>query len=126
MEFISLRAVELNTKRSSTAGKGKDCGSFLWSYAVALSLAACYSCGMLSQFIDKKLRGARYKLLKDGSYFGEIPGLKGVWADAKSLEDCRRQLQEVLEDWLVLKIHDGDAIPGFEMKIDQRELVKHA
>lgn len=59
---------------------------------------------MLSEFIAKKLREARYKLLKDGSYFGEILGLKGVWANAKNLEDCRKELQEVLEDWLLLKI----------------------
>lgn len=81
---------------------------------------------MLSEFIDKKLRIARYKLLKDGSYFGEIPGLRGVWANTKSLEDCRRQLQEVLEDWLVLKIRDGEKVSGFEFKADRRELVRHA
>ena len=57
---------------------------------------------MLSEFIAKKLKNARYKLLKDGSYFGEISGIKGVWANAKNLEDCRRELQEVLEDWLLL------------------------
>lgn len=55
---------------------------------------------------------AKYKLLKDGSYFGEIPGLSGVWANAKNLEVCRIQLQEVLEDWLVLKLRDNDRIPG--------------
>ncbi len=57
---------------------------------------------MLGQFIGKQLKKARYKLLKDGTYFGEIPGLSGVWADAKNLEDCRNELREVLEDWLLL------------------------
>ena len=38
---------------------------------------------MLSEFILKKLREARYKFLKDGSYFGEIASLRGVWANAK-------------------------------------------
>ena len=71
---------------------------------------------MLSQFIVKKLSGARYKLLKDGSYFGEIPGMRGVWANAKNLEVCRRDLQEVLEEWIILKVRDGDFIPGFQIK----------
>ena len=62
---------------------------------------------MLNQFIAKKLKAARYKILKDGSYFGEIPGLMGVWANAKNLEDCRRELGEVLEDWVFLQIRDG-------------------
>lgn len=81
---------------------------------------------MLSEYIAKKLKIARYKLLEDGSYFGVIPGIKGAWANAKNLEDCRKELQEVLEDWLFLKIRGGDKIPGFDIKIDRRELVKNA
>lgn len=79
---------------------------------------------MLSEFIDKKIKKAQYKLLKDRSYFGEIPGLKGVWANAKNLEDCREELQEVLEEWLLLKVRNKERIPGFSLKIDQRELVR--
>lgn len=81
---------------------------------------------MLNEFIAKKLREARYKLLKDGSYFGAIPGLKGVWADAKNLEDCRTELGEVLEDWLLLKVRDRERIPGFQIKIGCHETVKRA
>lgn len=71
---------------------------------------------MLTQFIVNKLYAARYKMLSDGTYFGEIPGLKGVWASAKNLEDCRAELQSVLEDWLVLKIAMGDKVPGLAVK----------
>ncbi|MBU1159965.1 type II toxin-antitoxin system HicB family antitoxin [Patescibacteria group bacterium] len=81
---------------------------------------------MLSEFLSKKLKNAQYKLLKDGSYFGEILGLRGVWANAKNLEDCRKELQEVLEDWFVLKVRNKEKIPGFTIKIDRRQLVKHA
>jgi len=80
---------------------------------------------MLSEYIAKKLKIARYKLLKDGTYFGEIPGLKGVWANAKNLEDCRKELQEVLEDWLLLKIRFGEKISGFKIQFDRRQLVKN-
>ena len=68
---------------------------------------------MLTDFIDKKLNTAKYKLLKDHTYFGEIPEIKGVWANAKNLEVCRKELQEVLEDWLVLSIKTDKKIPGF-------------
>ena len=81
---------------------------------------------MLSEFILKKLREARYKFLKDGSYFGEIVGLQGVWANANNLEDCRKELQEVLEDWLLLKVRDRENVPGFRLKIGKRELVNYA
>lgn len=76
---------------------------------------------MLTEFIYKNLKKARYKLLEDGAYFGEITGLKGVWASASNLEDCRQELQEVLEDWLLLKIKTGDRVPGFYIKAKQRQ-----
>lgn len=81
---------------------------------------------MLSEYIAKKLKVARYKLLKDGSYFGEIPGLRGVWANTKNLETCRKELQGVLEDWLLLKVRNRERIPGFAVKVDRRNLVGHA
>jgi len=66
---------------------------------------------MLTKYIFQKLNQAKYKIINDGSYFGEIPGLKGVWANEKSLENCRETLREVLEEWLILKLKDGDKIP---------------
>lgn len=72
---------------------------------------------MISEFIIRKLAAAHYKLLEDGSYFGEIPGLPGVWANAKNLEYCRAELQAVLEDWLILKLRDKDPIPGFPSSV---------
>ncbi len=81
---------------------------------------------MLSIFIEKWLKKAEYKILKDGTFFGEIPGLKGVWANAESLESCREQLQEVLEDWLVLKIRDQESIPGFKVNTRQKATVRYA
>lgn len=81
---------------------------------------------MLSEYILKKLKEARYKILKDRSYFGEIPGLKGVWANSKNLEGCRKELQEALEDWLLLKVRDREKIPGLDVRVDRRELAKHA
>lgn len=68
---------------------------------------------MLSDYISQKLAQARYKILDDGTYFGEIPRLQGVWASEKTLEKCRETLQEVLEEWLILKLREGDPIPDF-------------
>ncbi|MEX1254551.1 MAG: type II toxin-antitoxin system HicB family antitoxin [Dehalococcoidia bacterium] len=66
---------------------------------------------MLTAYIDAAMARARYKIMEDGTYFGEIPRLPGVWANAETLEACRQELQEVLEDWLVLKLRDGDEVP---------------
>jgi predicted RNase H-like HicB family nuclease len=69
---------------------------------------------MLTEYIQKALGKTRYKVLEDGTWFAEIPGFEGVWANAANVEDCRRELTEVLEEWLVLKIRDRDFIPNIE------------
>jgi len=69
---------------------------------------------MLTEYIQKALEKARYKVLEDGTWFAEIPGFQGVWANAASVEECRRELTEVLEEWLVLKIRDRNPIPEIE------------
>ena len=66
---------------------------------------------MVTRYIQEAMKRAHYKNLEDGSCFGEIPGLAGVWASERTLGQCRLVLQEVLEEWLVLKIRDGDPIP---------------
>lgn len=70
---------------------------------------------MITEYILQNLAKAHYKILDDGTYYGEITGLQGVWADGKTLESCRKTLKEVLEDWLVLKLRDGDPIPNFQI-----------
>ena len=65
----------------------------------------------LTDYIATAMARARFKLLKNGSIYGSIPGFKGVWADGRSLDACRNELQEVLEDWIVLKLRDGDRLP---------------
>lgn len=78
---------------------------------------------MITPFIEKALERAKYKILKDKTYFGEIADLQGVWATAKTLENCRADLREVLEDWLVLKLISGERISGLKVGALNRHLV---
>ncbi len=66
---------------------------------------------MLTQYINNAMRTAKYEILEDGTYYGEIILCPGVWATGETLESCRETLQEVLEEWLILKLRDGDVIP---------------
>lgn len=81
---------------------------------------------MITQYLDKKLQSAKYKILDDKTYFGEIPGIKGVWANAKKLEDCRNELAEVLEEWLILQIRDKKSIYGLRINFNKTFSVKNA
>jgi predicted RNase H-like HicB family nuclease len=66
---------------------------------------------MLSRYIQAAMNRARYELLEDGTFYGEIPPCPGVYANAKTLEACRAELQEVLEGWIVLGLRLGHEIP---------------
>ncbi len=66
---------------------------------------------MITDYIAEAMARATYKILEDGTYFGEIPGLPGVWANEGALERCREVLQQVLEEWLILKLRDNDEVP---------------
>ena len=66
---------------------------------------------MLSKYIAAAMKRAKYELLSDGTFYAEIPGFQGVYANGKSLEKCREELQEVLEDWIVLGLRLGHALP---------------
>lgn len=76
---------------------------------------------MLLQYIDAAMRQARYEILDDDEgYYGEIPGCRGVFANAQTLEACREQLAEVLEDWILLRISrnlDLPSINGTEIRL---------
>lgn len=66
---------------------------------------------MIFEYCQKAIGKADYKKLDDGTWYAEVPGFKGVWANAETVEDCRRELISVLEEWIVLKLRDGDAVP---------------
>jgi predicted RNase H-like HicB family nuclease len=67
---------------------------------------------MLLEYVQAALRHAHYEILKDdGRYYGEIPLCPGVYSDAETLEDCREQLREVLEEWILLRVYKNIPIP---------------
>ena len=66
---------------------------------------------MLITYIQNAMKLAKYEILEDSQYYGEIPGFQGVWAQAENLEDCREELQSALEDWLILGLRMGHKLP---------------
>ncbi len=79
---------------------------------------------MLTSYIRAAMRHARYEIVEDdGSFYGEIPSISGVWANAKTLEGCREELESVLEGWVLLSIADHSPIPEIDgNRIEIREV----
>jgi len=75
---------------------------------------------LITQYIEAALSRARYEIIEDEEpYYGEVPELEGVWATGKTLEECRHNLAEVIDGWLVARLRKGLSIPSIgEHKIE--------
>jgi len=69
---------------------------------------------MFSEYIQAALKLAEYDTLEDGSYVATVEGLQGVIAIGDSIEECRRDLIEVIEGWIALRLKLGDSVPPLQ------------
>jgi predicted RNase H-like HicB family nuclease len=78
---------------------------------------------MLLKYLQAALRHAHYEILQeDGSVYGEIPECPGVYANAATLEECREELEEVLEEWILVRVHKNLPVPvidGMKLAIEE-------
>jgi predicted RNase H-like HicB family nuclease len=78
---------------------------------------------MLTKYIQAAMHLAKYEILPDdGSFYGEIAECNGVWANAATLEACREELEEVLQDWILVSIHRHLPLPvidGIEIAVTE-------
>ncbi len=66
---------------------------------------------MLSEYIRAGMRRARYEVFDDGTFFGSIEGVQGVWANEDTLEACRGELRCAFEDWILFSLQIGAELP---------------
>jgi predicted RNase H-like HicB family nuclease len=68
------------------------------------------------------MQRAKYEILDDKSFYGEIPGFKGLYANESTLEDCRSELEHTLEDWILLSFSKNLPLPRvgkIQLKVGQ-------
>jgi len=67
---------------------------------------------MITEYIQAALSKAKFEIIEDTEpYYGEVPELAGVWATGNTLEECRHNLVEVIDGWLVVRLRRGLPIP---------------
>ncbi|MFA4835319.1 MAG: type II toxin-antitoxin system HicB family antitoxin [Dehalococcoidia bacterium] len=78
---------------------------------------------MLTDYIRAAMKRAKYEILPDdNTFYAEIPDFEGVWANADTLEACRDELGEVLEEWILFRISRNLPLPivnGIELKVKE-------
>ena len=78
---------------------------------------------MLTEYVEAAMRKAKYETpCDDNTFYGYIPGFDGVYANAEDLETCRRELREVLEEWILLSISRHLPLPivdGIKLAVEE-------
>jgi predicted RNase H-like HicB family nuclease len=69
---------------------------------------------ILSEYLDRAIAQAEFDKLEEGTYSGRIPTCKGVLAFGPTLRDCANELRSTLEDWLLVGLKLGHALPVIE------------
>jgi predicted RNase H-like HicB family nuclease len=65
--------------------------------------------------MEAAIERATYEVIEDPEpYYGEIPGLDGIWATGITLEECRRRLIAALEDWIIFSLQRGAQLPAVD------------
>ncbi len=68
---------------------------------------------MFTQYVLHVMAKAKVERIDDLlPFFASIPGFKGVWAQGKTKKECLATLQEVLEEWLLLKVRKMQFVPS--------------
>ena len=66
---------------------------------------------ILSEYLERAMAQAEYDKLEDGTFSGRIASCKGVVAFGATLRECEDELRSTLEDWLLLGLKLGHALP---------------
>jgi len=67
---------------------------------------------VLIEYIEEALNRAHYEIIEDEEpFYGEVKELPGVWASGATLEECRKNLKDTIEGWILLSIKKELPIP---------------
>lgn len=98
------REASLETTLSAPMLLGADSPSSWQERSPTISLPG----DLMKRYLTVALRAAVPKQTDEGRWYCALDACPGVWAEERSPKECLDTLEEVLKEWLVLKIVDGD------------------
>lgn len=82
---------------------------------------------MLISYIRAAMHEAKYEVMENGRFFGDIPSCEGVWGEGATLEECREDLEGALQDWIIVGLRFGHTLPVIaSIDINLRPEMKYA
>lgn len=69
---------------------------------------------LIGRWVEAASRRARFEKFSDGTWYAEVPGATGAWANEATEDATDVALRKSLTGWVILKIEDRDRdIPSF-------------
>lgn len=69
----------------------------------------------INTYIENFLRKARYEYDEHTkSWCASVKELPGAYAQADTIEETRERLAEVIEDYILVSLHERQFLPGFK------------
>jgi predicted RNase H-like HicB family nuclease len=82
---------------------------------------------MIQEYIRAAMRHAKYEIIEDdGSFYGHIEEFPGAWANEKTLEACREELESVIEDYILIATAHHQPLPEIDGLTLEVEFAEHA
>ena len=69
---------------------------------------------MITRYLAHALERAQYRVLEDGTFTATVRGLRGVIGTGATLEACRGDLTEVVEECVLVRVARRLAIPALD------------
>ena len=66
---------------------------------------------ILTDYVNQAMSQAFYDKLEDNTFAGRIPGFTGVIVFSNTLRECEAELRSTLEDWILVGLKLGHALP---------------
>lgn len=63
---------------------------------------------LVQRYVLAAMHRAEVRKLEDKTWYAQVPDLSGPWGSGPTEADALEDLQEVVEDWIELKLEDGD------------------
>jgi len=80
----------------------------------------------INSYIEKLLKKANYEYDKQTkNWCASLDILPGAYAQAETVEGTREQLAEVIEDYILISLHEHHSLPNFK-KLDFQKQFSYA
>jgi predicted RNase H-like HicB family nuclease len=74
---------------------------------------------MIVEYLNAAMARASIARLPEGGYYGTIPGFKLLHGTGEDKAECKADLRESLEVWLLRRIHEQADLPQVgELQLD--------